>query len=1809
MNRYTYTDEVRAALEGMLQPFTVYQRIEDRIVTILVSDGFCRMIGYDDREQVVWHLDHEMLREIHPDDRKRMSDAISRFSTGNDPFEFVFRTKSGADSGYRVIHAHGEHVLTETGARLSQIWYMDEGVYVDGDESTGTRMNRELNSLLHEESILRAANYDALTGLPNLTYFFKLCEIAKERLFSQGKQGCLLYIDLYGMKYFNYRNGFAEGDKLLISFADLLAKTFGNQYCCHIGADRFAVSTTEDNLDDRVRRFFDEVEQLKQHLPVRIGIYSTGIEDVPVSTAYDRAKMACDRIPKSETSNFHYYSLELSDIDKIRRYIQTNLDKAISGKWIKVYYQPIVRAVNGRVSDEEALARWIDPEYGFLSPAEFIPALEMSGLVYKLDLYVLGQVLEKIRLMEARGLNVVPQSINLSRSDFEACDMVEEIRKRVDEAGVRRELITIEITESVIGTSFEFINQQVCRFRQLGFPVWMDDFGSGYSSLDVLQSIRFDLIKFDMSFMRKLDEGDSGKIILTDLMKMATSLGVDTVCEGVETENQVRFLEEIGCSKLQGYYFCKPIPLETIFDRYSQGVQIGYENQEESAYYEMIGRINLYDLAVVDTEGDAALQNAFSTLPMGVLEIKDGKARYVRTSQSFRDFMLRFFDFDVNSQMVNFSGSPVGYGPAFMKAVNQCCREGDRAFFDEIMTDGSIVHTFVRRIAINPITGNTAIAIAILSIREPNEKLLAEQILSVVEQFGEHMPGGFFIYKADGSEELLYANKAVYQMFGCDSLEDFKAYTGFTFRGMVHPEDYERVSTSIKDQVEESQSDLDFVEYRIIRKDGAIRWIDDYGHYAETDVYNGLYYVFISDITDKYQKAESDKALRTAVIEALTKAYDSVWLINDVETQSFELFRIDKEMEHFMPAHAAARIGKFSEAFAFYSKLVLEEDRQRFLDAVRPESIVRNTEDKLIYSIPFRRVFENGIRYYRLEFAKLDLPDDKTGIVGGFRNVDEEVRKDQQIQRSLNQRAAVIEALTQVYDSVWLINDMATQRFELYRIDEKLAHMLPAQEAVRLRKFYDAFAFYSNLVLEEDRQQFMDAVTPENIVKNTREKLIYSVPFRRIFDSGIRYYRVEFARLDLGNGEINIVAGFKDVDDEVRKDQQIQQSLALRAAVIEALTRSYDSVWLINDMKTQQFELYRIDENMVHLMPAQQAVRITRFSDAFAFYSRLVLEEDRQAFLDAVTPENIIRNTEDRLFYSVPFRRTFEDGIRYYRVEFAKLKLDNGETRIVTGFRDVDDEVRKDQQIQQALREAIDAANASNKAKSDFLSSMSHDMRTPMNGIIGMTTIATNHLDDRERVADCLQKISDSSKHLLSLINEVLDMNKIESGKVELQEEEFCLADLIDAMLTMTRPQIQSHGHSFRVNIINVEHEQLIGDSRRIEQVFVNIMSNAIKYTPDGGKISLSVREMPTRMQGYGHYQFIFEDNGYGMTEEFQKHLFEPFARAEQTAGIQGTGLGMAITRNIVRMMGGDITVESVFGEGSKFTVNMYLKLQNTEDINFASFVDLHVLVADDDPVCCESTCEILGDMGMNSEWVLSGKAAVDRVKARQEQGRDFFAVIIDWKLPGQGGVETTRQIRKLVGDKVPIIIFSAYDWSDIEQEAREAGATAFISKPLFRTKLASLFNTLVNDASGENDLEAPLKELEEMELDGHHILLAEDQELNAEIATDFLEMTGAEVDWARNGEQAVKKLEASPDGYYSMIFMDVQMPNMNGYEATQAIRAMDRPYAKEIPIVAMTANAFAEDVLRCKKAGMNEHITKPIDIDILARVLATYVR
>lgn len=455
--------------------------------------------------------------------------------------------------------------LTAASRRLAAADYDVELDYKGHDEvgeltSAFQRMRNQLQTYI--EDLNRRVNTDDLTGLPNQRHFFDLATAERSRLFEEGKKPVMLYFNLVGMKHFNRQYSFEEGDKLICSVAEILTRHFGQQKTSRFGQDHFAAVTDEERLEARIYEVLRDCQEANggMTLPMSMGIYQDSLGEVGANVACDRAKFACDRRRGSYISGFNYFDDGMLRQVELVRHVINHLDQAICEGWVQVYYQPIVGAKSGKVCEEEALTRWIDPELGLLSPGEFIPALENAGLIYKLDLYVLDQVIQKIQWQEAAGLAVVPHSINLSRSDFDSCDIVEEIVKRVDAAGVSRSLISIEITESIIGSDFDFMKVEVGRFQELGFPVWMDDFGSGYSSLDCLQSIEFDLIKFDMSFLRKLDEGPSGKIILTDLMRMANALGVDTICEGVETKSQASFLRDIGCKKLQGFYFSRPMP-------------------------------------------------------------------------------------------------------------------------------------------------------------------------------------------------------------------------------------------------------------------------------------------------------------------------------------------------------------------------------------------------------------------------------------------------------------------------------------------------------------------------------------------------------------------------------------------------------------------------------------------------------------------------------------------------------------------------------------------------------------------------------------------------------------------------------------------------------------------------------------------------------------------------------------------------------------------------------------------------------------------------------------------------------------------------------------------------------------------------------------------------------------------------------------------------------------------------------------------------------------------------------------------------
>ena len=528
-----------------------------------------------------------------------------------------------------------------------------------------------------------------------------------------------------------------------------------------------------------------------------------------------------------------------------------------------------------------------------------------------------------------------------------------------------------------------------------------------------------------------------------------------------------------------------------------------------------------------------------------------------------------------------------------------------------------------------------------------------------------------------------------------------------------------------------------------------------------------------------------------------------------------------------------------------------------------------------------------------------------------------------------------------------------------------------------------------------------------------------------------------------------------------------------------------------------------------------------------------------------------------------------------------------------------------DWKMNQALSEAVRAAETANRAKSTFLSNMSHDIRTPMNAIIGFTTLAVSNIDDKKRVRDYLGKILSSSNHLLSLINDILDMSRIESGKIHLEETEVSLSDVLHDLKTIISGQIYAKQLDLYMDAMDVKDEDVYCDKTRLNQVLLNLLSNAVKFTPAGGTVSVRLKQFPGTVKDSGLYEIRVKDNGIGMSTEFVKKIFSPFER-ERTSTVsrtQGTGLGMAITKNIVDMMGGTIEVQTEQGKGTEFIVRLpfriHFKQHHTEKI--AELEGLKALVVDDDFNTCDSVTKMLVRIGMRSEWTLSGKEAVLRARQSMELGDAFHAYIIDWRLPDMNGIEVTRQIRSL-GDDTPIIILTAYDWSDIEVEARAAGVTAFCSKPMFMSDIRDTLMIAIGQMQAEAEDTSHLAAGSDFR--GRCILLVEDNELNSEITVEILNGYGCQVDTAVNGAEAVKKIKNSNPGDYDLVLMDVQMPVMNGYEATRQIRALNDPALAGITILAMTANAFDEDKKKALECGMDGFLTKPIVIEELIGVL-----
>ena len=748
----------------------------------------------------------------------------------------------------------------------------------------------------------------------------------------------------------------------------------------------------------------------------------------------------------------------------------------------------------------------------------------------------------------------------------------------------------------------------------------------------------------------------------------------------------------------------------------------------------------------------------------------------------------------------------------------------------------------------------------------------------------------------------------------------------------------------------------------------------------------------------------------------------------------------------------------------------------------------------------------------------------------------------------------------------------------------------------------DGFDLIASSVLEEDREALQ-----ENIEDLKKEGDSVSVEYRIRHKNGDILHIMGNVKLIRENGQLFYQRFLLDCTAQKLQEKQNERR---QMELVKALSTDYNIVCffdldsgmgrlLQNDRSEDMFDgIFEGDISLVESMGK--------------YIRNFVHEEDRETVREASSPARIRQELEEKLQYYVNYRACRKDGIRYFQVKAVRAGAWEENHGIVLGFRSVDDEIRNEMEQKRLLEDALMQANRASKAKSVFLSNMSHDIRTPMNAIVGFTSLAMKHIDNRERMEEYLKKIMTSGNHLLSLINDVLDMSRIESGKIRLDEKACSLPEILHSICNIVQADVHAKQLELHIDTLDIRNEDIYCDKLRLNQVLLNLLGNAVKYTGAGGAINMRITEKAGAPDGFAQYEFSIKDNGVGMTPEFVERIFEPFSRAEDSriSKVEGAGLGMTIAQNIIKMMNGDICIDSQVGSGTQISVTVFLKQQSTKVADLERYAGLRVLVVDDDRYICEVVCGVLEEMKIVGKWTQRGRDAVRLVREAEDAGEGYFAVILDWQMPDMDGIETAKAIRREAGERIKVIMLSGYDWSEVESEVRDAGVDGFLSKPLLKSRLVYLLKKIAIEDKMEEKAEGPGEGEDAMpSFHGKRILLTEDNELNREIAMEIIGSTGAIVECAEDGKQGVEKFLEKEEGYYDLIFMDIQMPVMNGHEATEAIRKLDRKDAARIPIIALTANAYTEDVIASRKAGMNEHMTKPLMIEKLMECMKRWLK
>ena len=821
---------------------------------------------------------------------------------------------------------------------------------------------------------------------------------------------------------------------------------------------------------------------------------------------------------------------------------------------------------------------------------------------------------------------------------------------------------------------------------------------------------------------------------------------------------------------------------------------------------------------------------------------------------------------------------------------------------------------------------------------------------------------------------------------------------------------------------------------------------------------------------------------------------------------------------------------------------------------------------------------------------------DLDGSVMGTVGVAIDVTREQKYAQELLQRSQTLEAIFTSMDCGIMCHSLDGSR--ITRINGAALRILGYESQEELMAA--GFDMMASSVLEEDRARLQ-----ESFKTLEEEGDSINVAYRIQHTAGDVLYIMGNIKLIREDGELVYQRLLLDCTAQKQREELKQQEKERhQIELIHALSIEYSLVCYF-DLNTGAGNALRSGDCGADILQTIFSGDLVLEECMGRYIETCVYDDDKEAMREAATCGWLERELshKNKKMCFINYRTNCCGELRYFQMAAVRAGQWDENRGIVLGLRSVDEEIRSEMEKKALLEDALSQANRASKAKSVFLSNMSHDIRTPMNAIIGFTTLAITHIDHREQVEMYLKKIMTSGNHLLSLINDILDMSRIESGKMHLEEKPCSLPDILHNLRSIIQADVHSKQLELYMDAMDVQNEDIYCDGLRLNQVLLNLLSNAVKYTGAGGKVAIKVVEIAGAPAGYANFEFRIMDTGIGMSEEFVSHIFEPFERERNStiSGIQGTGLGMSITKNIVDLMNGSIEVKSKQGVGTECIVSFTFRLYagKKEPQTIPELKGLRALVVDDDFNTCDSVTSMLQQIGLRAEWTLSGKEAVLRTRQAVMRSDNYFVYVIDWLLPDMNGVEVARRVRQEVGKEVPIIVLTAYDWSDIEDEALEAGVTAFCSKPLFLSELKGCLNSIVNSG---REQEAPERRPEPVRKG--RILLTEDNELNQEIAVAILEGAGFTTDVAENGQVAVEMLSSSQPGYYQLVLMDVQMPVMNGYEATRAIRRLENRKLADIPILAMTANAFEEDKQEALRSGMNGHIAKPINIELLMKEL-----